>query len=167
MTPENFIKKYLEEARSVAAKKNFHYLIPLSQAAIESSWGEKTPGNNFFGIKDSDGLNGNEILVTTTEWLDNTTTKFPVILSIKKIGRRFKYRVKDWFRMYPSATASFEDHLNFFLTNPRYKNALLFRNHPYSFFSAISTAGYATAANYDETLKAVMKSIIKRLPKNN
>lgn len=165
MTPEQFVKVYLPEAKKVEAKTGFHYLIPLTQGALESGWGAKVKGNNFFGIKDTDGVNGNEQLITTTEYLSTNKAKFPTIISITKIGNKFKYIVKDWFRKYPSAEKAFEDHINFFLKNKRYSEAIKHKSNPERFFEEIAKAGYATAPDYAKQLKAVMKSVIKRLPK--
>ncbi len=165
MTPEQFVKTYLPEAKKVEAKTGFHYLIPLTQGALESGWGAKVKGNNFFGIKDTDGVNGNEQLITTTEYLSTNKAKFPTVISITKIGNKFKYIVKDWFRKYPSAEKAFEDHINFFLKNKRYSEAIKHKLNPERFFEEIAKAGYATAPDYANQLKAVMKSVIKRLPK--
>ena len=165
MTPELFVKTYLLEAKKVEAKTGFHYLIPLTQGALESGWGAKVKGNNFFGIKDTDGVNGNEQLITTTEYLSTDKAKFPTIISITKVGNKFKYIVKDWFRKYPSAEKAFEDHINFFLKNKRYSEAIKYKSNPERFFEEIAKAGYATAPDYANQLKAVMKSVIKRLPK--
>jgi flagellar protein FlgJ len=165
ITPEEFVKTYLPEAKKVEAKTGFHYLIPLTQGALESGWGQKAVGNNFFGIKDTDGVNGNEQLITTTEYLSTDKVKFPVILKIVKAGNKFKYTVKDYFRKYPSAELAFTDHVNFFLKNPRYAKAIKVKNTPTLFFDEIAKAGYATAPDYAEQLKQVMKSVIKRLPK--
>ena len=165
MTPELFVKTYLPEAKKVEAKTGFHYLIPLTQGALESGWGAKVKGNNFFGIKDTDGVNGNEQLITTTEYLSTNKAKFPTIISITKVGNKFKYIVKDWFRKYPSAEKAFEDHINFFLKNKRYSEAIKYKSNPERFFEEIAKAGYATAPDYANQLKAVMKSVIKRLPK--
>jgi flagellar protein FlgJ len=165
MTPEEFVKVYLPEAKKVEGKTGFNYLIPLTQGALESGWGDKAVGNNFFGIKDTDGINGNEQLITTTEYLSSDKVKFPVIISIVKAGRKFKYIVKDYFRKYPSAQIAFEDHINFFLKNKRYSEAIKHKGNPERFFEEIAKAGYATAPDYASQLKAVMKSVIKRLPK--
>lgn len=165
MTPEQFVKTYFPEAKKVEAKTGFHYLIPLTQGALESGWGAKVKGNNFFGIKDTDGINGNEQLITTTEYLSTNKAKFPTIISITKVGNKFKYIVKDWFKKYPSAEKAFEDHINFFLKNKRYSEAIKHKSNPEKFFEEIAKAGYATAPDYANQLKAVMKSVIKRLPK--
>lgn len=163
MTPEEFVKTYLPEAKKVEAKTGFHYLIPLTQGALESGWGRKVVGNNFFGIKDTDGINGNEQLITTTEYMSTDKVKFPVILNIIKAGNKFKYTVKDWFRKYPSAELAFTDHVNFFLKNPRYAKAIKVKDKPILFFEEIAKAGYATAPDYASQLKLVMLSVIKRL----
>jgi len=166
MTPEIFVKTYYPEALKEEKRSGFHHLIPLTQAALESAWGSKVTGaNNFFGIKDTDGVNGNEELVTTTEYLSTDKAKFPVILKIVKIANKFKYTIKDYFRKYPSAGLAFQDHTDFFLKNPRYKTAVTFKNNPSRFFEEISLAGYATDPKYSDSLKQVMKSVIKRLPK--
>lgn len=162
MTPELFVKTYLPYAKLVEKKKGFHYLVPLTMAALESSWGAKAVGNNFFGIKDTDGVNGNEQLVTTTEYLKTDKAKFPVVLKIIKVGTKWKYTVKDWFRKYASAEQSFSDLCSFFEKNPRYKKALVYRMNPEMFFEEIAKAGYATAPGYASILKSVMRSVIKR-----
>lgn len=165
MTPELFVKTYLPDAKSIENKRGFHFLIPLTQGAQESLWGAKAFGNNFFGIKDTDGINGNEQLITTTEYSKSSKLKFPVILKLVDLGNRFKYTVKDYFRKYPSAVMAFNDHCDFFERNPRYKEALKYKMNPERFFEEIAKAGYATDPNYAANLKAVMKSVIKRLPK--
>jgi len=165
MTPELFVKTYLPDAKREEQRSNFHYLIPLTQAALESGWGEKAVGNNFFGIKDTDGINGNEQLITTTEYLSTDKAKFPAILKIVKIGNKFKYTVKDWFRKYPSAASAFADHTDFFLKNPRYAKAVAVKDKPELFFKEIAKASYATSENYSQQLIDVMHSVIKRLPK--
>jgi len=167
MTPEDYIKNYLPEAKKAGIKKNFNYLILLTAGAHESLWGTKAVGNNFFGIKDTDGINGNEQLMTTTEYVKNQHTVFPVVIKklfVKALGK-WKLTVKDWFRKYSSAEEAFNDHCSFFERNPRYKEALKYKMIPSRFFEEIAKAGYATDPNYATNLKAVMQSVIKRLPK--
>ena len=166
MTPELFVKTYLPYAKAAEKRSGFNYLIPLTQAAAESGWGSKAVGNNFFGIKDTDGINGNEQLITTTEYLSTPNKKFPVNISVVKVAlNKWKYKVKDWFRKYDTAEQSFLDHVDFFKRNKRYATALLFKSNPERFFEEIQKAGYATDPNYAKNLKEVMKSVIRRLPK--
>lgn len=168
MTPEEFVKKYYPEAKKVEAKTGFNYLIPMAQGALEGSWGNKAPGFNFFGIKAyKDTPDNKKQLITTTEYLKSPNVKFPKILSIvkDKTSGKFRYSVQDWFMKYSSASEAFEQHIQFFLDNPRYSEAIKFKDNPDKFFEEIAKAGYATAPGYADTLKAVKQSVIKRLPK--
>ncbi len=166
MTPEEFVKKYLPDALRVEVQTGFHHLITLTQGALESGWGSKAIGNNFFGIKWIKGDRFNKQLITTTEYLSNPNAKFPEIISItKQPNGKYKYIVKDYFRLYDTTSQGFSDHISFFNVNPRYKNACLVKNEPEKFFDEITKAGYATAPDYANQLKQVMQSVIKRLPK--
>lgn len=161
---EEFVKICLPYAKAVQLKKGFHYLIPLTQGAHEAGW-KIPPGNNLFGIKDTDGINGNEQLVTTTEYMKTANAKFPVVISVVRWGTKWKYKIKDWFRKYSSLEDAFSDHCAFFERNPRYAKALQYKMDPVRFFEEIAKAGYATDPNYSTLLKQVMNSVIKRLPK--
>lgn len=95
LTPKEFTETYYFFAKQAELDEGVPALVSLSQAAFESGWNEKVKGNNLFGIKDTDGVNGNEQLITTTEYHKDDKVKYPVILSIKKIkDRLFKYLVK-------------------------------------------------------------------------
>jgi flagellum-specific peptidoglycan hydrolase FlgJ len=165
MKPELFVNKYLPHAKKVEAKTGISAIATLTQAALESAWGDVAPGNMFFGVKDTDGINGNEQLITTTEYSSRANLKFPVIISITPVirnGRKmFKYIIKDYFRKYNTPEDCFNDHAHFFLKNSRYAKALAVKYDYNSFFEEIAKAGYATDPNYADTLKAVSKSIVK------
>lgn len=164
MTPEEFVKTYYPEALKEQKRSGFHYLIPLTQGALESGWGKRVVGNNFFGIKWSNGDKQDKQLITTTEYLSKPDAKFPEVLKVEKQANgKYKYTVKDWFRKYESAAEGFKDHIDFFLKNPRYSKALLVKNDPEKFFDEIAKAGYATAPGYADQLKQVMNSVKKRI----
>lgn len=111
MTPSEFVKKYLPYAKQTEEKTGIDARFTLAQAALESGWGESVKGNMFFGIKDTDGINGNEQLLTTTEVLNNPNVNFPSIISItKRPDGKYLYKVKDWFRKYDTPEGSFTDH---------------------------------------------------------
>lgn len=169
MTPEIFVKTYYPYAKKVEEKTGISALAILAQGALESGWGQKVHGNALFGIKDTDGINGNEILITTTEILSTPNAKFPKILSIvpfKSKGRiMYRYTVQDYFRKYDSPEDSLTDHANFILTNKRYAKALLVKHDPNLFVDELAKAGYATAPNYAIVLRDMIKSVKKRLPK--
>jgi flagellum-specific peptidoglycan hydrolase FlgJ len=169
MTPQEFVNKYYPHAKKVEDRTGISAIAILAQAALESSWGAKAVGNALFGIKDTDGINGNEQLITTTEYLSSPHVHFPKILSItpytdKKGKLMYKYLVQDYFRKYDSPEDSLNDHAKFIQDNPRYAKALKVKSDPYAFVSELALAGYATAANYGEILKQMVDSIKRRLP---
>lgn len=167
MTPKDFVKKFYPFALQTQDKTGISAKFILAQAALESGWGKNAPGNMFFGVKDTDGVNGNEQLLTTTEFLKTDKAKFPVILSIEKVLRNgatwFKYRVKDYFRKYQTPEASFTDHALFFLRNKRYAKALTVRENPYRFAQEVAKAGYATDPDYSNKLSKVIAMIEAQL----
>jgi flagellum-specific peptidoglycan hydrolase FlgJ len=167
MKPEQFVKTFLPFAKRTEEKTGISAIAILAQAALESGWGEAAPGFMFFGVKDTDGINGNEQLLVTTEYSRRADLKFPEIISIvpevRKGEKWFKYTVKDYFRKYNSPEECFSDHANFFIRNTRYAKALEVKHDPYQFMDAIAAAGYATAPAYAETLKSVAKTIEKYL----
>lgn len=163
MTPKDFTIKYLPFAKESEAKTGINAEFTLAQAAIESGWGEHAPGNMFFGVKDTDGVNGNEQLITTTEYSKRADLKFKYLMHVEPVeikGEKFfKYTIQDYFRKYDSPAESFADHADFFNKNSRYKEALLVKNDPIKFADEIAKAGYATGPNYANTLKSVIHMI--------
>lgn len=163
MKPAQFVTAYKDYALQTQAKTGIPSLVILAQAALESGWGKAAPGNMFFGVKDTDGLNGNEQLITTTEYFRRADVKFPVVLSVTPVVRNgqkwFKYKVKDYFRKYSSPEECFTHHALFLLNNKRYAPAIRLKHDPYAFIDAIAKAGYATAPDYAKTLKSVAKTI--------
>lgn len=165
MLPKDFVSAYFPFALETQRKTGISAVAILAQAALESGWGERAPGNMFFGVKDSDGHNGNEQLVRTVEYLSRPDAKFPEVISVTKVGpRRWKYIVKDYFRKYDSPEGSFTHHAELFLKAPRYAKALSVGANPYAFFREIAAAGYATAPDYFKVLTAVARMIEKFLP---
>lgn len=153
MTPKEFVAKFYPIAMQSQTKTTVPALVILAQAALESAWGTAAPGNMFFGKKDSDGINGNEQLLVTTEYLDNPDKKFPAVLSVVQVGKKlWKYRVKDWFRKYATPEESFTDHARLLSTAPRYREAMRHTDDPYRFAAEIHKAGYATAPEYTHSL---------------
>lgn len=165
MKPQDFVKTYYPFAKQTELKRGISAVVILAQAALESAWGKVAPGNMFFGVKDFDGLNGNEQLLTTTEYSKRSDLKFPVVLSITPVERNgqkyFKYRVKDYFRKYNSPEECFNDHADLFYRVKRYAKALEVKDDPYAFIDEIAKAGYATAPNYADSLKKVARMIEK------
>ena len=137
-------------------KTGISHLFTLAQAALESGWGERGVGNNFFGIKVPKNLvsstpNEKKQLLRTNEVLSSANAVFPKIFSIKKrADGKYTYVVLDWFRKYAQ----------FFFKNKRYAKALLVKADPYKFAEEVAKAGYATATNYADSLKNIITKII-------
>ena len=163
MTPKDFVKKYKPFALESERKTGISALFILAQSALETGWGKSAPGNMMFGVKASVSTPAEKRqLVQTTEILATDKAKFPVIISIeKRPDGKFKYTVKDWFRKYDSPEESFTDHANLFVNNKRYAKALQVKNDPYKFAEEVAKAGYATAPNYADSLKKLIKEIEK------
>ena len=161
MTPKEFIKQYKPFALETEHKTGISHLFTLAQAALESGWGERTFGNMLFGIKARPETPADKKqLLRTTEVLSSANAVFPKIFSIKKrADGKYTYSVLDWFRKYETQEECFTDHAQFFFINKRYAKALLVRSDPYKFAEEVAKAGYATAPNYADSLKKLIKTI--------
>ena len=51
MTAKEFIQTYKPFAMESERKTGISHLFILAQAALESGWGKRAPGYNFFGVK--------------------------------------------------------------------------------------------------------------------
>ena len=167
MKPKEFVQKFKDDALRVEVKTGISHIAILAQAALESGWGECAPGNMFFGVKDHDGINGNEQLITTTEYHNTVNVKYPVIISIKPVvirgKKKFKYTVKDYFRKFETPEACFDHHAQFFLKSKIYQKAMIYKSDYSKFFDEIAKAGYATGPEYATVLKNIAKTIMKNL----
>mgnify|MGYP000922078815 FL=1 len=161
MTPKEFIKQYKPFALETERKTGISHLFTLAQAALESGWGERTFGNMLFGIKARpETPSDKKQLLRTTEVLSSANAVFPKIISIKKrADGKYTYTVLDWFRKYETQEECFTDHAQFFFKNKRYAKALLVRSDPYKFAEEVAKAGYATATNYADSLKKIIKML--------
>ncbi|WP_454988640.1 glycoside hydrolase family 73 protein [Capnocytophaga sputigena] len=163
MTPKEFIKQYKPFALETERKTGISHLFTLAQAALESGWGKNVPGNMFFGVKaGKDTPSEKKQLLTTTEILSSPNLKhlFPLVISVKMLSSgKYKYEVKDWFRKYDTPEECFTDHAQFFFRNKRYAKALEVKADPYKFAEEVAKAGYATAPDYANSLKKIIKML--------
>src|SRR5665647_3367678 len=130
MIPKEFVAAFFPFAKQTEEKTGISAIAILAQAALESGWGKAAPGNMFFGVKDTDGINGNEQLLTTTEYSRRMDLKFPEVISvtpvIKNGEKYYKYIVKDYFRKYDTPEQCFTDYTSFVKTKIFKKHLLLF-----------------------------------------
>jgi flagellum-specific peptidoglycan hydrolase FlgJ len=167
MTPKEFVAAYKAFATATFNKTGILPEVILAQAALESGWGKHAPGNMFFGVKDFDGVNGNEQLVTTFEYnrkadlspkqigLETIESVTPVTIANEKF---FKYTGKAWFRKYNSPEESFTDHANVFLRVKRYAPALLVKDDAEKFVRLIAPI-YAQSPTYADVVLSLVKQI--------
>ncbi len=149
LTPTDFIKRYWKEAQLSQTTTTIPALFTITQAGLESSWGNHAPGNNFFGIKASQAWKGATQLLDTTEVENGKTV-----------------HIKALFRAYPNAHEGFIDHGRFFIDNSRYKTALKYVSDPLLFAKEVAAAGYATDPQYYDKISSAMKLVVKLLQSN-
>ena len=160
-TQLNFIKTYKPYALETERKTGISHLFILAQAGLESGWGKSVPGNMF--VKATKNTpNEKKQLLRTTEILTSPNEKhrFPEVISItKRKDGKYLYEVRDWFMKYDTPEECFTDHAQFFFRNKRYAKALEVKTDPYKFAEEVAKAGYATAPNYADSLKKLIKKI--------
>jgi flagellar protein FlgJ len=145
MKPKEFVAKYKWFALQNEKNTGVPYLLTLAQAALESAWGEKALGNNFFGIKAGKTWKGEVVEFNTHE-----------VESGKSIA------LKDQFRKYPTPQECFEDHAN--ILKNRFPKAFRFTD-PVDFIASVQNEhGYKYATDPDYVTK--IASIINTLKKN-
>ena len=165
MTPEEFVQKYYPFALESEQETGISALAIMAQAALESGWGEKAIGNNLFGIKYRKGDWGYQKVLTTEYSSSKNAYNGQEVKSIEYDSDKKLYKFKVWqyFADYPTPKEAFLAHSQLLLTE-RYKHALRWKDNPTRYLIAIWQAGYATDPEYGEKMKAMVKSIEKRLP---
>ena len=138
MTPADFIAALLPGALACRDATGVPVGVTLAQAACESAWGGKAPGNNLFGIKADAAWSGPTVSFLTHEdlagrWVEITAA----------------------FRAYPDFAASLADHGRFLRANPRYAGCFATCD-SIACARAVAAAGYATAPDYGDTLCAII-----------
>lgn len=164
---EAFVQKYYPYAKKAEIKSGVPALFALAQSALESGWGKKTPGNMLFGIKTGSGRNyggwnGGSQLISTTEYSSSSNRSFPFIHpgypTLTTTGK-WKYRIKDYFRAYPTPFHTFLDWAGLLSKSSRYAHAMRNKGDPYRFAEEVAKAGYATDPDYANKVKRVMVQI--------
>lgn len=160
-TATAFVAQYRGFAAQSEAETGVPWLVTLGQAALESGWGKHAPGNNFFGAKakESDPEESRQLLATR-EVLDHPNGVFPEVISVtQRPDGKWEYRVRDWFRRYPTPAESFAHHGRFLRDNARYARAFEHAGDPYEFARQLAVAKYATDPDYADILTKTMRTI--------
>lgn len=144
-TPATFVNALLPVAERIGAELGVDSRLLLSQAALETGWGEKMiarrdgqPSYNFFNIKAGRSWDGAVATVPSLEYRNGVA-------------------VREWsaFRAYESPEESFADYARLISQNPRYRQALAQADNPRAYMHALERAGYATDPRYAEKVLAV------------
>jgi flagellar protein FlgJ len=159
MKVTDFVKTYYPFALKMEKEYHVPALVAMAQSALETGWGRSAPGNMMFGMKVGKWKGAKQLLLTT-EYHKEPDVKYPEVISVVKINGKYKYRVKDWFRAYPTPYESFEDYAILLRNSSRYLKAFDYID-PYKFAEEIAKAGYATAPDYYKRIKSVI-DLIKR-----
>lgn len=144
-THAGFIKKLAPEAQAMQTKYNVLASITLSQAILESDWGQSTnatENNNLFGVKATASEPGKSM--TTQEYYDGAY-----------------HTVKRRFRVYTSWHASMVAHAKRLAYGPAWSpnhyRAVIKADNYQQAARALAKAGYATDPDYAQKLIQVIQ----------
>lgn len=138
MKPQDFLDLIVPAAQACQRTSGIPASFTIAQAALESSWGERAPGCNLFGIKPGPRWAGPTVDVPTHEVLNGV-----------------RVAITDKFRCYRTWGECLADRADFFRKNPRYA-ACFQETTGHGWARAVARAGYATDPQYAEKLIAVM-----------
>ena len=144
---EAFSQQLYPAARQAASMLGVDPRLLLSQAALETGWGQRMiSGNrgensfNLFGIKADASWQGPKVWVDTLEYRDGVAV-----------------RERAAFRAYGSYEESFADYARFIREQPRYQEALRQAGTPRGYIQALQQAGYATDPDYARKVMAIYR----------
>ncbi|HET8597135.1 MAG TPA: flagellar assembly peptidoglycan hydrolase FlgJ [Castellaniella sp.] len=140
-----FVDQMAAAADVAAQRSGVPAKLILSQAALESGWGQReilrpdgTSSHNLFGIKAGGGWRGDVVHVMTTEYVDGAPRK-----------------MTQPFRAYDSYADSFTDYANLISNSERYSEVMSARNAEDA-ARKVQAAGYATDPSYADKLISIM-----------
>jgi flagellar protein FlgJ len=165
----NFVKTVYSAAKSLydsAPKDSLSPLFVTAQAALETGWKIGGIENNIFGITKGSSWTGKTQLVLTTEYFDSDKRIFTTpekVVSITRVGDRWKYSVYRLFRVYDKLEDCLRDHLAI-LRKSGYSDAWQYRNDATEYARRLvdsTGAKYATAPNYASAMAATIATVQK------
>lgn len=147
-TESDFVENMEQIALLIQFETGIKAIVPITQAAHESRWGESeltTKANNLFGL-------------TGDTWAE---LKKPVVYMKTREHIKGKWiDVRRPFRAYPSWEASLRDWARL-MQLPLYAHALMWakEGNVGAFATAVAAAGYATDPDYAAKLKGVAERV--------
>ncbi len=152
---------FIDQVVPYAVQSLHDYGIPASatiaQAALESNWGRKALGNNFFGIKITPARAAEiqKLIDTGTCTPETVPDDVQVFWTREETPAGESYRIKDIFRRYPTAADCFA-HRERILMGKRYKPAMAAAADPREFCRQLQACGWATAHDYASILISII-----------
>lgn len=140
MPPSSFIAMLAKAAQACHRASGIPASFTLAQAALESGWGDRAPGNNLFGVKADKAWKGATVDIPTHE-----------VVNGKSVAMTCK------FRAYPSWEACLLDRAAFFKANQRY-SACFRETTGEGWARAVAAAGYATDPDYAKKLVGTIQA---------
>ena len=167
MLKEAFVQKYYKYAKQAERQTGVPAIFALAQSALESGWGKHAPNNMLFGMKIGSGQSfggwpGDSQLITTTEYHDHPDSNYPYIFPgypRQTPSGKWKYKIRDYFRAYPSPYFAFLDWSGLLSKSSRYRRAMQKKDNPVAFAEEVAKAGYATSPTYAEKVKRLIQEI--------
>jgi flagellum-specific peptidoglycan hydrolase FlgJ len=138
MPPSAFFAMLTQAAQACQKQTGIPASLTLAQAALESGWGTRAPGNNLFGIKPGSSWKGPTIDFLTTEHIDGKDVHLTLT-----------------FRAYPNWQASMLDHAQVLLGN--HYAACRRETTGTGWARAVAAAGYATDPKYADKLVSIIR----------
>lgn len=140
-----FVDRMAVAAESAARQSGVPAKLILSQAALESGWGQReilrsdgSGSHNLFGIKAGGSWRGEVVHVMTTEYVDGQPRK-----------------LSQPFRAYDSYADSFRDYAKLISQSDRYSDVMKARSAEDA-ARKVQAAGYATDPSYADKLISIM-----------
>jgi flagellar protein FlgJ len=145
-TPAEFVNKVFPAIRRAAASLGLNPTGLLTQAALETGWGQRMPRNadgssslNLFGVKAGEEWTGARATADTVEFSNGVA-----------VPRRTA------FRAYGSIEESVGDFARLLKNSPRYRDAVAAGEDAEGYIAAMGKSGYGTDPDYGNKLNKIL-----------
>lgn len=167
MTPSEFISSVKDYAVAAAKLSGLPPGVAIAQAAVESAWGSRAPGNNYFGLTCKG--DAPDIALTTHEELTDAQLAQELtagrILQVVGVGEaisgstRKRFEVRRNFGAWSSPGQNFEYRDHWICSYPAYSEAcrLWFDGHDAIAHIKELAKHWATAQSYADTILSIYR----------
>lgn len=158
------LQEAIEAAQACEAETGLWASLTVAQWALESEWGQHSPGNNPFGITYSPATSTAKQLIWTHEEVRPAELKgwelnHPELQVVSTLDNgNLRIKVQREFAAYPTLEAAFKDHARLLTQGNRYYHFWVMTKNdptPDRFIDLFSTT-YATDTSYAGKLKGII-----------